>query len=211
MGSTNSTFSGLPVPDENATNDTPYWLSQLIASLDTKTVLTAVSTSDRDSKFFNAPAGVVCVVKSVSNVVSGVYVKTSDVGTAVWSAIWTAPGPLKQVPIPLADGFQTANGKSPIAVFNPVPNTWTLYGNISAVNSTNISSATTLGTIPPAVSLSTVQPYYEGAGVCSVGGTGSVPGVCKISVTASGSIIVYLASGVATPWVSLDLITLPGA
>lgn len=212
MGATYSAFSALPVPDSAANNDVPYWLTQLVATLDARTLLTATSTADRDSKFFNAPSGVVCVVRdSGTSAVIGVYVKTSDVGTSVWSTVWTAPVAPTPVNINLADGFQATNGKTPIAVYNPLSNTWALWGNIGTVNSTNIPSSTTLGTLPAAVALSNVQPYYEGASTISVTGTSGPPGVAKISITAGGSIVVYLGTGVQTAWVGLDGLVLPGA
>lgn len=212
MGALYSAFSGLPIPDSAGTNDMPYWLSQLVAAMDGRLVLAATSTADRDSKFFNAPSGVICVVRnSGTTVVTGVYVKTSDVGTSVWSTVWTAPVAPVPVAINLADGFQAANGKNPIAVYNSVTNTWTLWGNIGTVNSTNIGSNTTLGTLPAAVAVSSVQPYYEGASTISVSGTSSPPGTAKISITASGSIVVYMGSGVQTSWVGIDGIVLPGA
>lgn len=210
MGATYSQFSALPVPDTAGNNDVPYWLSQLVAGLDTKLLLSATSTSDRDSKFFNAPAGVVCVV-ATGGTATGVYVKTSDVGTSVWATVWTAPVAPTPVTIPLADGLQATNGKTPVAVYNATTNTWTLWGNIATVNGSSIGNSTTLGTLPAAVSLATYQPYYEGVSTESVSGTGTLPGAVKISINSSGSIIAYMGSGLATNWVGLDGIVLPGA
>jgi hypothetical protein len=45
----------------------------------------------------------------------------------------------------------------------------------------------------------------------SVSGTGSPPGTVKISVNSSGSIICFMGSGVATNWVGLDGVVIPGA
>lgn len=211
MGATYSAFSGLPVPDSGATNDVPYWLSQLVAGLDTQLILTATSTADRDSKFFNAPSGVICVVRSPSAVVSAVYIKTSDVGTSVWSPIWTAPAPLTPQPLILADGVQAANGKAPIAVFNPVPNTWTLYGNVSFINGNPIPNNTIVASLPAAVSLSNVQPQYDGSAATSIVGTGTPTGYAKVSVQPSGNIMILIQSGTAVNWAGFDLITLPAA
>jgi hypothetical protein len=211
VGATYSQFAGLPVPDTAAINDVPYWISQLAAELDTQVVLQAASTADRDSKYFPAPAGVLCTVTDPSGNVIGVYVKTSPAGTSVWSPVWTAPSAPLQVDVPLADGLQAANGKSPIAVYNEVANTWTFWGNVAFANGGNIPNNTILGTIPAAVQMSTVQPFYEGNAPTSVGGTGSPSGTAKISLAVSGNIVVFLGSGVAPGWVGLDGITVPGA
>lgn len=212
MGALYSAFSTLPVPDSAGTNDVPYWLTQLVSTLDARLILTATSTTDRDSKYFNAPSGVICVVRnSGTTEVIGVYVKTSDVGTSIWSAIWTAPVTPTPVAINLADGFQATNGKNPVAVYNSAMNTWTLWGNIATVNGTNIASVTTLGSLPAAVALSTVQPYYEAAVPISVSGTNAPPGTCKLSIPPSGNIVAYFGTGVQTSWVGLDGFVLPGA
>jgi hypothetical protein len=211
VGATFSAFSALPVPDTAASNDVPYWLSQLVAVLDTKLVLAATSTADRDSRYFSAPSGVICVVRDGTGTVLGVYVKTSNAGTSVWSTIWTAPVPQTPVNIPLSDGVQVANGKPPIAVYNPAANTWTFWGNVGFTNGTNIPTNTILGTVPAAVSLSTVQPYYEGIAPTSVGGTGSPSGGAKISFSVGGNIVIFLPSGVSPAWVGFDGIVLPGA
>lgn len=213
MGATYSALSGLPVPDTAGSNDVPYWLSQLVSILDSRLILTATSTSDRDSKYFSAPSGVICVVRAATSpyTVSGVYVKTSDVGTSTWATVWTAPVAATPIAIPLADGFQATNGKNPVVVYNSNANTWTMWGNISTVNGSNIGSNTILGSLPAAVALASYQPYYEGTSTESVSGTGSPPGAVKISVNGSGNIVVYMASGVQTTWVGIDGIVLPGA
>lgn len=211
MGATNSALAGLPVPDTAAPNDVPYWLSQLVAVLDTQVLLTATTTSDRDSKFFNAPSGVVCVVRGNDGTVVGVYVKTSDPGTSTWSTLWTAPVAPTPVDIPLADGIQVTNGKPPIAVFNAAANTWTLWGNVAFTNGSNIPNGTVLGTLPAAVQLSTIQPVYEGNAPTSVAGTNAPSGAAKISVAASGSITIFLGTGVQPVWVGFDGIVIPAA
>lgn len=210
MGATYSTFSGIPVPDTAANNDVPYWLSQLTAVIDSKLILTASSTADRDSHYFNAPAGVVCVVETGGTAL-GVYVKTSDVGTSTWATIWTAPVAPTPVDIPLSDGFQATNGKNPVAVYNSNANTWALWGNVGTVNGSAIANGSQIGILPAAVTLSSVQPYYEGATTCSILGTNNPPGVIKFSVSSTGQIFIFMASGVATDWVGFDGIVLPGA
>jgi hypothetical protein len=214
VGSVLSAFSGLPVPDSAASNDVPFWLSQLVAVMDDALILTATSTTDRDSRYFNAPSGVICVVRGASSpfAITGVYVKTSDVGTATWSAIWSAPAPASPVPIPLADGFQTTNGKPPVAVYSAPSNTWTLWGNIAQINSGNIISGTQIGSLPAAVALNaTIQPYYEGISTSSMTGSGWPSGAVKISIAASGTITVGMAGNIQVSWVGLDGIVLPGA
>lgn len=211
MGATYSAFSALPVPDTAANNDVPYWLSQLVAVMDTKLLLTATSTTDRDSRYFNAPSGVLCVVRDGTGAILGVYVKTSNAGTSVWATVWAAPVPQVPVNIPLSDGVQVTNGKPPVAVYNPAVNTWSLWGNVAFTNGTNIPTNTILGTIPAAISLSTVQPYYEGVAPTSVGGAGSPSGGAKISFQPGGNIVVFLPPAVSPAWVGFDGIVLPGA
>jgi hypothetical protein len=96
-------------------------------------------------------------------------------------------------------------------VYNSAANTWALWGNIATVNGSTIANSTTLGTLPAAVQVATYQPYFEGTSTMSVSGTGSPPGTVKISVNSSGSIICFMGSGVATNWVGLDGVVIPGA
>jgi hypothetical protein len=88
--------AGLRVPDENAADDVPADLSFLADQLDTAVVLQAVSVAERDSKFYDAPSGAICVVRAGDGTISGVYVKTSNEGSATWGTIWSPRSPSPQ-------------------------------------------------------------------------------------------------------------------
>lgn len=209
MGTIYTKFAGLPVPDDTAQDDVPYWLSQLANGLDPKVVCRATSTSDRDSKFYQADPGLLCIVVSASGTVSGAYVKTSAAGTSpTWGTVWEPPVAPTPIPLNLVDGMGVANGKTPVAVYNAGSHEWVLWGNINLTSGGNIANGTTLAYLPAQVAMSNVQNYYEGASTSSVSGS-ATSGTGKINVTPSTGAVTFY--GTATPWVGVDNIRLPAA
>lgn len=147
MGASFSEFAGLPVPDGQGTDDLSYWLSQLVAGLDTAVVMKASSNADRDSRFYLAPAGSICVVVSGSTV-SGVYVKTSAPGTAVWGTVWQPQSPITWTPLVLASNV--SQWSTPPSITLSDDNRWgTLRGDVQTVSSAAFVNATLVATIPP--------------------------------------------------------------
>lgn len=201
MGYSYTPNAGLRVPDENAADDVPADLSYILTQLDTSTVLTAVSLSDRDSKFYNAPSGVICVVRAVDTTIVGVYVKRTDVGTTTWGTIWEPPSALTFVPISTADGYTTRGTP------NYDPGVWaepggvfvTVKGAITKTDATNIANGDTLGFLPPAyLPLLTSSDY----GTATQYQTAN-PGSSKINLAGDGTIKYF---GPSLAWVALDSI-----
>lgn len=207
MGSTNSQFASLVVPDDVALDDVPYWLSQLVNGLDQKVVGRATSNSDRDSRFYGADAGLVCVVANAGTA-TGCYVKTSAANTApTWGILWQPPLAPAPVPLTLVDGFQATNGKTPVAVYDAFSNRWALWGNVNLVAGGTVPNNTTFAYLPSQVSVSSVvQPYYDFSVPTSLSPPNAYA-VGKVNVNpATGALTFY---GSPAPWIGLDGASLP--
>ena len=202
MGYTYTDFAGLRVPDENAGDDVPADLSFLAEQLDTMTVLKATSTSDRDAKYYDAPSGVLCVVRSdPGGVVSGVYIKQGDTGTATWGTIWEPPAALTLTALNLADPY-TSRGvptydpgvyKEPGGIFAQ------MSGAIVRVDGGQIQSSTVLGYLP-----SGYLPMRVNDFACAITSSSSyTTSEPKVSLQVDGTINYF---GTPTNWVSFDSI-----
>jgi hypothetical protein len=203
VGYSYTDFAGLRVPDENAADDVPADLSYLADQLDTSVVLKAISTADRDQKYYDAPAGVVCVVKSTpDNVVSGIYVKTSPEGSADWGTVWQPSGALELVQLTLTEGI-TSRG---IPVYNPG-----IYrepggifaqmtGAVVRTDGAQIQSGTVLAYLP-----SGYLPLRDANDfACAVSSSSSnTTATPKVSLTGAGTVTYY---GTPVNWVGLDTV-----
>jgi len=202
VGYTYTDFAGLRVPDENAADDVPADLSFLAEQLDTATVLKAVSTADRDQKFYDAPSGVICVVRSSAGVVSGVYIKTSEEGSATWGTIWEPSGALELTQITLNDQYTTRGTptydpgvfKEPGGIFAQ------MSGAIVRVDGAQITSSSVLGYLPSGFLPLRSATDFAVAITSSSTYTTSEP---KVSLNGDGSIVYY---GTSTNWVGFDSI-----
>lgn len=148
MGVNYTQFSGVPVPDEDAVDDVPYWLTQIFGtSLDSALVLKASSNADRDSRLYLAPMGAICVVVDATPTVQAVYVKTSAPGTSVWGTVWKAPVAPVWTPLSLATDMTYLTSVPSITVDNN--NVWaTLKGDIQTISTATLANGTTVATIP---------------------------------------------------------------
>lgn len=147
MGVNFSQFAGLPVPDSAATDDLSYWLTQLADGLDTSVILQATSNADRDSKFYLAPMGAICVVVTATPAVTGVYVKTSAPGTAVWGTVWQPQSALVWTPLNLALNMQTFQSVPSLTI--DAANRWvTLKGTLQTISTAALTNGTTLASVP---------------------------------------------------------------
>ena len=203
MGYTYSDFAELRVPDEEAGDDVPADLSFLAEQLDTTTVLRATTVADRDSKFYDAPSGVICVVRSdPGGVISGVYVKTSGSGTATWGTIWEPPASLTFVAITLNDVYTTRGTptydpgvyREPGGVFAQ------MAGAIVRVDGTPIQSSSVIGYLPSGYLPLRVANDFPVAITSSSAYTTSEP---KVSLQGDGTMTYY---GTPTNWVGFDSI-----
>lgn len=205
MGYIYSNYAGLRVPDEDAADDVPADLSYLVDQLDTTTVLRATSLGDRDSKFYDAPSGVICVVRNPSDAttdpgkVFGVYVKTSNPGTVAWSQIWEPPASVNFLTLSLADAITTRG--------TPTydPGVWKenelfaqLKGAVVRTDGQQITQGTTLGYLP-----SSLLPMQEAADFpCSTAYHSSATGSStKVAMWNDGRLAYY---GASVNWVGLD-------
>lgn len=199
MGYTYTPNAGLRVPDEAAADDVPADLSYILTQLDTAVVLYAVSLSDRDSKYYNAPSGVICVVRAVDTTITGIYVKRTDVGTATWGTVWEPPSALTFVAISPADQY-TSRGTPTYD-----PGVWgepggvfaTCKGAIVKVDATNISNGSVIGNLPSGYLPLNTSADYPCATTYQTANIGS----SKINLTADGTITYF---GPTLAWVSLD-------
>jgi len=205
MGYTYSDFAGLRVPDEDAADDVPADLSYLVEQLDTGVVLRAVSSSDRDSKFYDAPSGVLCVVRNPDDAVTdpgkvfGVYIKQSNPGTAQWGTVWEPPSALNFVAISIADQF--ASRGTPVYD----PGLWlepggvfvSLKGAVIRQDGATITSGSVLGYLPSNyLPLAAASDYP-----CATAYHSSNQGAYKIGLTSDGVITYY---GPNVNWVGFD-------
>lgn len=202
MGYTYSDFAGLRVPDENAADDVPADLSFLVDQLDTVTVLKAVSTSDRDQKYYDAPSGVICVVRSSGGVVSGIYVKTSDTGSATWGTVWEPPTALSFAQVVLNDQYTTRGTPTydPGVYREPGGIFAQMSGAIIRVDGTQVQSSSVVGYLPSGYLPLKSANDFSVAITSSSGYTTSEP---KVSLSGDGTITYY---GTPTTWVGFDSI-----
>lgn len=202
VGYTYTDFAGLRVPDENAADDVPADLSFLAEQLDTATVLKAVSVADRDSKFYDAPSGVICVVRATpSGTVSGVYIKTGNEGTATWGTIWEPPSALELTQITLNDAYTTRGTPTydPGVYREPGGIFAQMSGAIVRVDGGQIASSSVLGYLPSGFLPLRVNDFAV-AITSSSTYTTSEP---KVALQLDGTIQYY---GTPTNWVGFDSI-----
>lgn len=202
MGYTYTDFAGLRVPDENAADDVPVDLSFLAEQLDTAVVLKAISTADRDQKYYDAPSGVICVVRSAEGDVSGVFVKTSDAGEAAWGTIWEPPTALEMAQLTLNDLYTTRGTPTydPGVYREPGGIFAQMSGAVVRTDGGQIASSSVLGYLPSNFLPLRNASDYAVAITSSTTYTTAEP---KIALTGEGTITYY---GTATNWVSFDSI-----
>lgn len=205
MGYTYTDFAGLRVPDEDAADDVPVDLSYLAEQLDTITVLEAVSLADRDSRYYDAPSGVICRVKNPDNALTdpgklfGLYIKQSNAGTVQWGTIWEPPASLDFTAISINDQY-TSRG-------TPVydPGLWlepggifvSMKGAVVRADGGTIASGSVLGYLP-----SNLLPMAAAADYpCATAYHSSNTGAYKVGMTADGTLTYY---GPSVNWVGFD-------
>lgn len=147
MGVDFSAFSEIPVPDEAGVDDVPYWLTQLVGQIDQRLIVRALSTSDRDSKFYLMDMGAICVIVDTTPSVQGVYVKTSAPGSSAWGTVWKAPAAIAWTDLALASDMTQLSSKPQISLDDS--GRWgTLKGDIQTISTATLANGTTVATIP---------------------------------------------------------------
>lgn len=207
MGYVFSKFAGLRVPDEEAGDDVPADLSYLVGQLDKTTLLRAATTSDRDSKFYDAPSGVVCVVKNADDAITnpgqltGVYIKMSNAGTATWAAIWEPSAGLTLTPIGLGDAYATRGTPNydPSVIAEPGGLFATMTGAVVRTDGGNIVTNAVLGYLP-----SNFLPYKTSSDYAvATTYVGAATGGYKVALNSDSTIVYY---GPSVAWVGFDSI-----
>ncbi len=203
MGYVFTDLAGFRVPDEDAGDDVPADLSFLVEQLDTVTVLKAASVSERDASYYDAPSGVVCVVRDPgTGAVSGAYIKTSNEGSAVWGTIWEPAAALTPVALQLTDPYTTRGTPTydPGVIKEPGGQFATMTGAVVRIDGTQITSSSVLGYLPSGYLPALDAADYATAVTSSVANSTSTP---KVSLTSDGAITYY---GSAVNWVGFNSI-----
>jgi hypothetical protein len=203
VGYTFSDFAGLRAPDENAGDDVPADLSYLVEQLDTAVVLKAATASERDSRFYDAPSGVICVVRSdPAGVISGVYIKTSAAGSATWGTLWEPPSALELVALTLNDSYTTRGTPAyDPGVYREAGGIFAqISGAIIRVDGTPVQSGSVIGNLPSGYLPMRPANDFPVAITSSSAYTTSEP---KVSLQGDGTMTYY---GTPTSWVGLDSI-----
>jgi hypothetical protein len=202
VGYTFTDLAGLRVPDENAADDVPADLSYLVEQLDTAIVLQAISTADRDSKFYDAPSGVICVVRAAlpDGTISGVYIKTANAGASTWGTLWEPPASLSFTAIQLASDYTTRGTPTyDPGVYNETGGIFaTLTGAFARVDGTQVTGSNVIGYLPSGFLPLKSAEDHPVAITSSAANTTSCP---KISLASDGTISYF---GTATNWVGLE-------
>lgn len=201
MGYVYTSIAKLRAPDEHAADDVPAELSFILGQLDTAIVVQAATTGDRDSLYAAAPSGTLCLVRAPGppSVLTGLFVKTSDPGTAVWDTVWVPTSALAFSAINLTGDYTSRS--------TPTydPGVWkenayfaTCVGSVVRVDGTPIVQGSILGYLPSDKLPLRPNGDYAIATAYS-GSTG--PGNIKISIGADGG-MTYFGPNVA--WVGFD-------
>jgi hypothetical protein len=202
VGYTFTDLAGLRVPDENAGDDVPADLSYLADQLDTAVVLQAISSAERDSKFYDAPSGVVCVVRAGDGTITGVYIKTANEGTATWGTLWEPPAGLTFTAIQLADAYTTRGTPTydPGVYREPGGIFATLTGALVRIDGAQVASGSVVGYLPSGFLPLKAASDYAVAVTSSTANSTSSP---KVSLSPDGTMTYF---GTSVNWVGLDSI-----
>jgi len=166
-----------------------------------------VTAADRDARFYDAPSGVICVIKNADDAstnpgqVTGIYVKTSNAGTAVWSAVWEPSAGLTLTPIQLADQYSTRGTPNfdPSVIAEPGGLFATMSGSVVRTDGGNIVNGSVIAYLP-----NNFLPYKTTSDY-AVATTYFTTSQGNFKVTLNGdSTVVYYGPNVT--WVSLDSI-----
>lgn len=204
MGTVYSPFGEVPYPDEDAAYDVPAHLSALVGALDAKMVGIAYSKSERDSKFFNAPAGFVCKVvypptdPTKPDELIGLYIKTGKAGFITWDKLYEVATDFAEYNLQIVDGYEPRTGFTP-SVLQENENFAVLNGALVRSDGGNITSGSTVAYLP-----SNMVPYRAGSdyATATTYNSSQTAGSSKISISQSTLGIIYYGPSVA--WLGLD-------
>lgn len=202
MGTTYTSLANLPVPDENAADDVPAWFGMLADQLDTSIVLYATSTSDRDSRYFQAPSGVICVIRETGGAIDAVYIKTSGVGTSTWLPIWTAPASSVWTPLSLVAGIVSRQ----VGTYDPqirMENSEfaIMAGALAKDDGTAITNGTIIAYLPQGFTIPRSGDFPIATNTNALGSTASE--TAKISLAAGTGSLTFFGPANIT-WVGIE-------
>lgn len=204
MGYVYTDNAKLRAPDDDAGDDVPADLSYVLAQLDTAVILQAPTKGDRDNLYLQAPSGVVCLVRAASapHTLTGLYIKTSDAGSAVWGVIWEPASAFSLTAIQLSDSY-TSRGTpqyDPGVWLEPGGYFASCHGAVVRVDGNKCTNGDIIGYLP-----TNFLPLYPSNDyACATAyssGTGN--GTAKVSIQVDGS-LQYFGPDVA--WIGLDSI-----
>lgn len=203
MAYTYSNLAALRVPDQNAGDDVAAHLSYLVEQLDPAIVGTAASLSDRDSKFYNAPAGYLCKVVKPNdhpddpNGVIGLYIKTKHVGQVGWYALYEPGLAMVDIPVSLVDGFDPRGVGFELVLTPENERFATLSGAVVKTNGSAIANGDILGYLPVGY-----YPYRKNQDFGTAVAYNINPGNARISLSGNTGAVTYY--GPSTSWVGVD-------
>jgi hypothetical protein len=202
MGTVYTPLSQLPLPDEDAADDVPYWLSQVATKMDPALVLYATSTTDRDARFTNAPAGAICSVLSgvPANPITGVYVKNSAPGMAVWGTVWQPPLPQTWTNITLASGFVSRGTGFEPQIMQESPLFAVMKGSVAKASGGAFSNLDIFGFLPSGFTCPRSKDFPS-AGYT---GTASTFAETKVSLTGTSGQLQWFGPTTNIVWIGLD-------
>lgn len=199
MAYTYSDFSALRVPDGASADDVSEHFSYLVEQLDPVLYGVASSTAERDSKFFDAPAGFLAKVvnapdhPSAPNALVGVYVKNVAAGFVGWASLYEATSVFTITPLPLVDGFEQRGTAYTPQIVRESEHYISMEGSIVRTDAAQIAMGTIVAYIPPSFVLAREFEDYP----CATASV-STTGTSKISLIASNGQVTYY--GPSTNW-----------
>ena len=204
MGTVYSPFGEVPYPDENAAYDVPAHLSAIVNLIDDKLTGESFSTSERDSKFYAAPAGFVAKVVNPPghptnpDEIVGIYVKTGKAGVTTWYALYEPATTMAEQPLQVVDGYDPRDGVSMPTVFRENEHFAVLNGAVVKSDGTKIVSGAVIAYLPTGF-----NPYRTAADYpVSEQWASGTAGAAKISIFQGAMSIMYTGPDVA--WVGFD-------
>ncbi len=184
-----SDYNGLRVPDGASADDVAEHLSYLIEQLDTRLQGVASSTAERDSKFFDAPAGFVCKVMNTTpdpDELVGIYVKTKPAGSNGWYTLYENATTFTVQPLLLVDGYEPRTNDTVPKIVVEDENWITIEGQVVRTDGGVITFGSPVAYVPAPLAVPAQTHDWP------VGTTGvSAAGAPRVSLSTSSLALVY--------------------
>lgn len=207
MATTFTSFGDIPVPDDDAATDIAAIVSALAEVVDPKLRGVAFSTTERDSKFYLAPAGFVCTVvyppsptePTTPDELIGMYIKTVKAGQIGWSPIYEPTAAYTETVLQLVDGYEQRGVSYTPVVTRENANYANLNGAIVRSDAGNIANNSVVAYLP-----ANLLPARAGMDVPVATNSNSTSTfLCpKLSISADGTMTMFGPGN--TTWLSFD-------